>query len=564
MRCDSGRFLQSLPDPGVLLSEPPPLTFARVGGRAVARLPRSRVGRWPSRLAHPVVRRLRRPPRGLSFLGAFRGLPIPVHRPSRCVVSGVLAGSVDFPRSPGFRLLSWNFSSFLSPLFRVSPGTSTPARPGSRVVSPLRGPLLRFGREVAASRLVPSSWFPPPRRLAPFLASSVFQLAPDLGFARLVPRRSLVLVRPCGRPSTSDRARDAPVRLTLRRFPPRRQPVRITASCSPPAVHHLAAALSRRGSASFRTDRGPWAARSAPSPSSPAFRPAPADGPEDLPLGCLRRLAPSGCPGARGRRQSVRVGSVRSAGPRGSARVERVDPHSGSPRGDGSPLESLRVGFWRWGSPAPSPPSRGTGGRSLRGAPIARRSARPPFSGRVPRGSRPRDGALGLRWLSGSRGVLWFPCRARRSLTVRDLRSAGVTGRLQGLAPPTSPVESGRVLQLPGSLFLPWVFFPSEALSQDRVSALAGTVGRPVSRLPSRPRFPGGPLPARWIAPSGGLRTLVRCRLFDPGGRYRRRSRPPWGSVRQRATVTTRGSWRPPEGLGSRRSFGREIGRAHV
>jgi len=321
----------------------------------------------------------------------------------------------------------------------------------------------------------------------------------------LVPRRSLVLVRPCDRPSTSDRARDDPVRSTLRRFPPRRQPVRIAAACSPPAVHRVLPSLSRRGSASFRTDRGPWAARSAPSPSSPAFRLLPADGPEGFPLGCLRRLAPSGCPGARGRRQSVRVESARSARPRGSARVERVDPHSGSPRGDTSPLESLRVGFWRWGSPAPSPPSRGTGGRSLRGAPITRRSARPPFSERVPCGSCPRDGVLGLRWRSGSQGVLSFPCCARRSLTVRDLRSANVTGRLQGLAPPTSPVESGSVLQLPGSLFLPWVCFPSEALSRDRVTTCVGTVGRTVSRVPSRLRFPVGPLL------SAGLRRWVGC-----------------------------------------------------
>ena len=150
----------------------------------------------------------------------------------------------------------------------------------------------------------------------------------------MVPRRSLVLGRPCDRTSTSDRARDDPVRSTLRRFSPRRQPAHIAAACSPPAVHRVLPSLSRRGSASFRTDRGPWAARSAPSPSSATFRWLPADGPEGFPLGCLRHLAPSGCPGARGRRQSVRVDSARSARPRGSARVERVDPHSGSPRGD--------------------------------------------------------------------------------------------------------------------------------------------------------------------------------------------------------------------------------------
>ena len=153
----------------------------------------------------------------------------------------------------------------------------------------------------------------------------------------------------------------------------------------------------------------------------------------------------------------------------------------------------------------------------------------------------PRDGELVLRWLSGSQGVLSFPCCARRSLTVRLPRSAQETGRLQGLAPPTSPVESESVLQLLDSLFLPWVCFPSEALSRNRVATCVDTVGPTVSRVPSRLRFPVCPFLSQEIALLGRGRTLARFRLFDSGGRFPRGSRPPWGSQRQRATVTT---WR--------------------
>lgn len=67
-------------------------------------------------------------------------------------------------------------------------------------------------------------------------------------------------------------------------------------------------------------------------------------------------------------------------------------------------------------------------------------TARPPFSGaQFLAVLAPRDGALGIRWRSGSLGVLSFPCSARRSLTVRDPHSVRITGRLQGLVPPTSP-----------------------------------------------------------------------------------------------------------------------------
>ena len=206
-----------------------------------------------------------------------------------------------------------------------------------------------------------------------------------------------------------------------------------------------------------------------------------------------------------------RLPGVRGRIPSAAGRISSV----GSPfrvrssTGWGSLLRFPSRGLWRredcsslrlleLGSPAPSPPSRGTGGWSHRGSRSLGLRSTSVLWDTFLAVRAPRDGALGLRWLFGSWGVLSFPSPARRSLTVRLPRSAQETGRLQGLAPPTSPVESESVLQLLDSLFLPWVCFPSEALSRNRVTACALTVGlnglpcpipAPVSSLPVP--FPG-------------------------------------------------------------------------
>jgi len=201
----------------------PPLTFARVRGRAVSRLPRSTC--WS--LAFPTG-----PPRDSSSPTATSWTLVPGRVPE-----SFESGSPPHPlrrlrRSGRIRSTSTDFSAsvlpllelfvLLGPLFRVTPETSTPARRRFRSVLPRLGRSLCFGRKMPLFRRVPPSWFLPPRRFAPFLASSMLQLAPDLGFARLVPRRSLALRRSFDLRSTSDRAWDDPVRLALRRFAPRR------------------------------------------------------------------------------------------------------------------------------------------------------------------------------------------------------------------------------------------------------------------------------------------------------------------------------------------------------
>jgi hypothetical protein len=200
--------------------------------------------------------------------------------------------------------------------------------------------------------------------------------------------------------SCSDRARDAPVRDALRRFAPRRQPIRITAVCSPRVVHRLLRMLSPPISASFRADLGPWAVCSAPSPSSMAFLPRPADGPEDFPLGCARCL-----PSPVARRREVghtrlRVESRPTAYPFGSARADDADPRSRTRRGVVRPVGSLRHGLIETGALLLRfPPSRAGGWLESPRSNEISRTARPPFSSKVPCGSFVSDGALVLRWL---------------------------------------------------------------------------------------------------------------------------------------------------------------------
>jgi hypothetical protein len=75
--------------------------------------------------------------------------------------------------------------------------------------------------------------FSPPRQLLPFTAPGMLQPVPGVGSPGFPLGRSS---RPCGLP---ERVRGPHWRSTLRRFVPRRQPFRIAAVCSPPAVRRL-------------------------------------------------------------------------------------------------------------------------------------------------------------------------------------------------------------------------------------------------------------------------------------------------------------------------------------
>jgi len=350
---------------------------------------------WSFQPAHPVVRRLRRPPRGHSCRGAFRSLSNPVHRLTRCVVSGVLAGSARPPPISRFRsFLSWNFSSFSQPLFRVSPGTSTPARRRFRSAFPRLGRSLRFGRKM------PSSDSFRPRgfchldgllRSRPPASFSWHQMWGSPGWS--------CVVRWC----SADLSAGGPPR-TVRGMPLCALPCegfflvgsrfRIAAACSPPAVHRVPRSLSRSGSASFRTDRSPWAARSAPSPSFTAFRLRSADGPGDFPLGRARCLASPGCPVARGRTRSMRVESLLSA-PLSVRSCRRCGPPLLFPsRGRVAGRIAPAAAFWSEALGLPLPP-RGGRVAGVTAVLDCSGTARPPFSGAGSlRFLQPRDGAL--------------------------------------------------------------------------------------------------------------------------------------------------------------------------
>jgi hypothetical protein len=456
-----------------------------------------------------VIRRLRRPPRGLSCRGAFRSLSNSVHRLTRCVASGVLAGSAR--RCPVARsrpLLSWNFGPVL-PLFRVSPGTSTPAPHRFRSVLPRFVRLRSFGRKELLFRLVPPSWFLPPRRFAPFPASSMLQLAPDLGFARLVPRRSLVLRWSFDLRSTSDRAREDPVRLALRRFllagswstslwplpscrsSPRPPALAVRSSFVPHEPKFVGGAF-RSVSVAHRVSsvRSEWA-REFLSGMSPVPRPLGCPGTWDGDIGSgsnlLDRLALAGL-----------------------LESKMWTPSPVPLAGTGRAVGSLRPGFWNWGSPAPSPPSRGTGGRSLRGPPITRGPLDLRSLVQVPCGLAPRDGALGFRWRFGFRGGSFRSLAAPVAPSPSVIRALHViTGRLQGVAPPTSPDEcevycNARIL----CSFLG--FFSPPRLSPEIAGHLRGPCRIAVSRVPSRLRFPNCPIRGSRIAPRIKGRTLAR------------------------------------------------------
>jgi len=102
-------------------------------------------------------------------------------------------------------------------------------------------------------------------------------------------------------------------------------------------------------------------------------------------------------------------------------------------------------------------------------------------------------------------------------------------GRLQGLAPPTSPCPAA-TLKSSRDQFLPWVCLPFEALPPLPWVSSVSRGSDPATGLRRWPR-----------SPFGGSATDGRVRLSGCGSCDRRRSRPPWGSRRQRATVANLG-----------------------
>ena len=203
------------------------------------------------------------------------------------------------------------------------------------------------------------------------------------------------------------------MRLALRRVAPRRQPYRIAAACSPPAVPRLARSLSRPGPASFRADRSPWAVCSAPSPSPAAFLLQPADGPEDFPLGGLRcRRSPV----ARVRKaETFGCGSIRSGRLALAGLLDSfaAAPWSCSPRGVDSPWRITPHQLFEPGLSRSLSAFAGDGWLESPRTPIAR----PPFDlrslGPKPCGSwlegRSTRSSMALRVNGGSCGSLAVP-----------------------------------------------------------------------------------------------------------------------------------------------------------
>jgi hypothetical protein len=441
---------------------------------------------------------------------------------------------------PMSSFLSWNFRPSLGPLFRVSPGTSPPARRRSRSVSPRLVRSLRFGREMPLSRRVPPSWFLPPRRFAPFPASSMSQLAPDLGFARLIPRRSLVLrglstpfhLGPCAGGSCA--------------------PCPSKGCSSSVAVPHHCGLLP--------------SCRSSPAPTALAtgfgFSPR---GPKSVGGACplrLRRPQRFFCVQRMGQRISLwdlpGASTTRLPGCTGTDRVG-----AGRISVIGSPS---RVRSTRGCGPPLRFPSRGRVARPDRSGALLEVGLSCSFSplagGRwreVPRFPTNR-GPLDLRSLvRAPRGAC---SEGRRTRSSMDLRLRG--GSFRSLAAPVAPSPSVPRALRPGPAdfrvllhrrvqsnpevccnfrvhcsFLGFVSPPRLSPGIAWTPRGAPLSDRGLPRSHPGPGFQCGPALAVGIAPIGWFRTLARFRLFDSGGRVRRRARPPWGSERQRATVTT-------------------------
>jgi len=358
-----------------------------------------------------VVRRHRRPPHGLSCQGAFRNRQIPVHRLTRCVVSGVLAGSVGsspVSRSRSLPLLELLVLSFGFPSSDV--GVNVHSRFRAAVPRGTDGTRLRRqdATPVARSVLVGS------HHLDGFLRSrfpaccSRYRIWGSPGLPCIDRRSSLRF--------SSDRARGFPWRTTLRRFRPRRQPSRITAGCSPPAVHRLSRhELSSVARGSFVPTLGArmhsgWAACPPPRLSVAAFLPFPATS--------------GGC-------RSSGIGSVPVSRP--AARPPVPDPHARLPsRGRFVGLPASPFGHAE--TPQASRRFRDEVLLDLRSLPLA------------VSGSRCTAEDSLARWLSGPPEILGIPDGSVVPSPSVDTRPAFLpsvsAGRLQGLAPPTSPGRS--------------------------------------------------------------------------------------------------------------------------
>jgi hypothetical protein len=368
-----------------------------------------------------------------------------------------------------------------------SPGTSSLAGCPSpdvavNVYSRRSGDLLRPTDATPPVSLRPRG-FSPPRRFLPFTVSGMLQPVPGLGspgFAR-IGRRSR---------SFSDRGRVPRWRSTLRRFAPRRQPYRIAAACSPPAVRcrdDLAAVwASLPRLLAERRGRG-----NAPSAPVPPF-------PTGPPWDRQRRSARLATFES-DRRCAVCPKVARLPRSHRGVRLERVDrrsPGCGDP-GSAGRLATivLRV---RVTSALGARASR-VRASCLVSSEISRRRPTPcsawaslPARGAVRGGSSPR------RWSTRVQR------RSRRPLASSPVALCPRSGPAEGLAPPTSPYLT-KTLPSSRDQFLPWVCFPFEAC------------------LPCRwcPRSPVGPIPPSvpsWAASSEEERRDGRQRLSGAEG----------------------------------------------
>jgi len=230
--------------------------------------------------AHLVIRRRRRPPRGLSCRGALRNRQTPKHRLSRCVTFGAraeVAGRSPRHRCRGSRPSSPGSSVLRSgPLSRVSPAASGPTC-GPYVPSVARGlapcrhareqtPFSAgFGREAARPlRSFRPRGSVPPRRLAPLPASDMLQSVPGLGFTRLAPGRPSALDACSEEPAASavGSGPGGPSCSSLRRFEsrsvsgPRHRGCRSPPAVPPPSAPRLLSSRrSRSGSIALPSAR---------------------------------------------------------------------------------------------------------------------------------------------------------------------------------------------------------------------------------------------------------------------------------------------------------------------
>lgn len=333
-----------------------------------------------------------------------------------------------------------------------SPGTSSlagcPSPDGTANVHSQRSEdLLRSVGATPPISLRPRG-FSPPRRLPPFAGSGMLQPVPGLGSPGFPPGRSSKPKLLGTGPGSSLALTPAKVwRATPRgvtRSLPRRQPFRITAVCSPPAVRRspdLAvrlASLRPRLAATWGFERFVPASPTSTFPSRPpGLRSLTSGAPSASWLGVAPRLE---------RRASWNGSSHRSPGAGSICFGSSRDDPGGSPIVSSAPVSRL----FRFAHRLSTMPST----TAPRGHPMSRGSDRPRALL-----------ALGpIRWwVSAPTPHLQVRHRSRRPLALRFVALCPRPGRLQGLSPPTSP-RSALPLPAARNQFLPWVCFPFEAL----------------------------------------------------------------------------------------------------